>query len=74
MRDRPACAHVVAHQFQSRRRQIRREPGDADMDVFDVVEIGLLGPRSSVRVPMLNPNTGPKNPALLAEPLTAIRV
>ena len=42
-RDGPAGAHVVVQQFQSRSGQIRREPGDADVDVVNVVEFGLLG-------------------------------
>jgi hypothetical protein len=44
VRNWPARAHAVVQQFQLRRRQIRREPGDADVHVVDVVEIGLLAP------------------------------
>jgi len=43
VRDRPACTHVVMRQFHSWRRQVRPEPGDADVDVVDVVESGLSG-------------------------------
>jgi len=43
-RDRPACADVVAQQFHPWCGQARPELGNADVDVFDVVEIGLLGP------------------------------
>ena len=64
-RDRPACADVVVQQFQSWRGQVRREPGEADVDVFDVVEVGCSGPQFSVQVPVLNPNTDPKNPVFL---------
>ena len=43
-RDGPARAHAVVQQFQSRSGQVRREPGDPDVDVVDIVQIGLLGP------------------------------
>jgi hypothetical protein len=35
---------VIAQQFQPRCGQIRRQPGDADVDVLDVVESGLFRP------------------------------
>ena len=38
-----ACARVVVEQFQSWCGQVQGEPGNADVDVFDVVEIGLFG-------------------------------
>ena len=44
VRERPSGAYVVMQQFQSWRGQVWREPGDADVDVVDVVEIGLFGP------------------------------
>jgi hypothetical protein len=44
LRDRPTGADVVVQQFQSWCGQLRREPGDADVDVVDVVEVGLFGP------------------------------
>jgi hypothetical protein len=41
-RDRAAGAYVVVQQFQSRRGQVRREPGDAYLDAFDVVQVVLF--------------------------------
>ena len=42
-RDRPTRAGAVAQQLKPGRGQIRRNLSDADADVFDVVESGLLG-------------------------------
>ena len=42
--NRQARAHAVAQQLQPGRGQIRREPGDADVDAVDVVQGFLLGP------------------------------
>ena len=74
VRDRPACAHVVVQQFQSGRRQIRREPGDADVDVADVVEVVLFGSAVLGASSGAEPEYGPKNLALLAVPRTAMAV
>ena len=60
VRDRPARAHVVVQQFQSRRGQVRREPGDADVDVVDVVEIGLFGPAVLGASSGAEPEDGPE--------------
>ena len=65
---------MVVQQFQSWRGQVRREPGDADVHVVNVVEIGLLGPAVLGASSGANPNTDPKNLALRAESLTAIAV
>ena len=73
-RDRPACAHVVVQQFHPWRRQVRAEPGDADLDLVDVVESGLFGPAVLGASSGTEPEYRPEESALLAESLTAIAV
>ena len=69
-----ARAHVVVQQLHPRRGQVRREPGDADVHVVDVIEIGLFGPAVLCATRGADPKTDPKNLALRAESLTAMAV
>ena len=62
VRDRPARAHVVVQQLHPGRGQIRREPGDADVDVVDVIEFGLFGPAVLGATPGAEPEDGPEEP------------
>ena len=73
-RDRQARARVVAQQFQPWRRQIRREPGDADVDVLNAIESSLFAPAVLGAGSRAEPEYGPKNLVLLAESLTAMAV
>ena len=61
-RNRPACAHVVVQQFESWRGQIRREPGDADLYIVDVVEIVLFGSAVLGASSGAEPEYGPEEP------------
>jgi pimeloyl-ACP methyl ester carboxylesterase len=60
--DRPARAHVVVQQFHPWRGQVRPEPGDADVDVVDVVEVGLLGSAVLGASSGAEPEHGPEEP------------
>ena len=71
-RDSPARAHVIAQQFQPWCRQVLPESSDADVDVFNVVEIGLFGPAVLRASSGAEPETDPKILVLLAAWLIAI--
>jgi hypothetical protein len=53
---------VVVQQFEAWRGQIRREPEGADVNVVDVVEVGLLGPAVTSASSEAEPEHGPKEP------------
>lgn len=62
VRDRPARAHMVVQQLHPGRGQVRREPGDADVHVVDVIEIGLFGPAVLCATRGAEPEDGPEEP------------